>query len=394
MPSQQRTAPLPVLLALLALGTFAAVTSEVLPVGLLPAIGRGLNADEASVGLLVSAYAFVVAGASLPLTGLIARWPRKRVLTVLLVVYAAGNAAFALTHDYGVAVAARLLAALAHAGFFTVAIGAAIALVPEHRAGRAAAWVYSGTTLALAGGVPAGTALGTAIGWRWAFAAIALVLLVVAALVALLLPSAPPPAATATEPIRQTLRRRPVLLVAGVITLLTLGHYTAFTYASPILTSAGIGEGRVSLVLLGYGLAGALGLWLAGAAADREPLKALLAAALVTAIALLALGVPGRPVALVVVAMLVWGAAFWALPTLLQALARRASEEAADTAPGVVNATFNVGIAAGGLLGGRVLLLASPSATALAGAALVAGALALVGLSVTRPFEHRAPSRA
>lgn len=384
--------PVPVLLTLLALGVFAAVTSEVLPVGLLPAIGESLHADEASVGLLVSVYAVVVAGASLPLTGLLARWPRRRALWVLLVAYAVGNAVFALADDYAVAVAARLLAGFAHAGFFSVTIGTAVSLVPMERAGRAAAWVYAGTTLALAGGVPAGTALGTAIGWRWSFAAIALVLLTLAALMAVLLPSAPPPATTASEPVLRTLRKRPVLLIAAVISLLTLGHYTAFTYASPILTAAGVGDASVSLVLFGYGNAGALGLWVAGAVADREPRKALLVAVAMTTAALLALGIPGRPVGAVVIAMLVWGAAFGSLPTLLQTLAHRAASTSADTAPAVVNATFNLGISAGGLLGGRVLLMASPSMTAVAGAALTTLALLLVVAAGYRARAGRRPT--
>ena len=376
-------APVGVLLALLSLGTFAAVTSEVLPVGLLPQIGHSLHADEASVGLLVSAYALVVAVGSLPLTGLLARWPRRRTLSILFVAYAVGNAGFALAPNYGVAVGARLLAGLAHAAFFSAAVGTAVSLVPEERTGRAAAWVYSGTTLALAGGVPAGTALGEAIGWRWAFAASALVFVALAALAALLMPAAPPPAHSASESLRGTLRRRPVRVIAIVVTVLMLGHYTAFTYANPLLTSAGISEGNVSLVLFGFGLASGLGLWLAGLFADREPRRALIAAAAVTVAVLVLLGIPGRPVGLVIVVLVIWGAAFGSLPTLLQSLARRATPGSDDAAPGLVNATFNIGISGGGLLGGRVLLVAAPSATALTGAVLATVALALVALPVS-----------
>jgi predicted MFS family arabinose efflux permease len=367
-----------VALAVLTLATFAAVTAEMLPVGLLPMIARGLDTSEPRVGLLVSAYAVVVAVASLPLTALLSRWPRRRALTALLLAYAVGNGVFAVTDDYRVAVAARLLAALAHAGFFAVAVGAAVALVPPARAGRVTALVFTGVTLAFTAGVPAGTALGTAIGWRWAFTGIAALLLALAGLAATLLPAAPPPAATAHTPVGRVLRRGPVLRVAALTVVATLGHYTAFTYVSPILRAAGIGEEHVSLVLLGYGAAGALGLTLAGLLADRFPRPALAGAVLLIALPLGVIGAPGTSAALTVAGAVVWGVAFGGLPTLTQTAARRAAPDAGDAAPGLTNATTNIGIAGGGVLGGRELLAAAPQALALTGAALAAVSLLLV----------------
>ncbi|MEU2351180.1 MFS transporter [Modestobacter sp. NPDC049651] len=369
-------ARVPAALAVLTLATFAAVTAETLPVGLLPMIARDLGTSESRVGLLVSGYAVVVAIGSLPLTALLSRWPRRGALAALLVLYAAGNAVFAVTDDYRIALVSRLLAGLAHAGFFSVAIGAALSLVSPARAGRVTALVFAGVTIAFTAGVPAGTALGTAVGWRWAVAGIAAVLLLLAVLATLLLPAAPPPAAGAPAPVRQVLRRGPVLLVAVISVVLTLGHYTAFTYVSPILRAAGVAEDHVSLVLFGYGAAGALGLVLAGALADRVPRPALVGAALLVVLTLGAIGLSGTATALVVVAVVVWGVAFGAQPTLLQTAARRAAPDAGDAAPGLTNATTNVGIAGGGLLGG--LLVADPAVVALTGAALAAVALVLV----------------
>lgn len=375
--------------AVLTLATFAAVTAETLPVGLLPSIARGLSTDESRVGLLVSAYAVVVAVMSLPLTAVLARWPRRQALAVLLGAYAVGNALFAVTSSYPVAVAARLLAGLAHAGFFSVAVGAAVSLVAPDRAGRVTAWLFGGVTLAFAGGVPAGTALGTAVGWRAAFAGIAALLFLLAVLSLLLLPASPPPAASAPVPMRQVLRRGPVLLVALTTVVLTLGHYTAFTYVTPILSAAGVGESHVSLVLFGYGAAGAVGLTLAGTFADRLPRPALIGVAVLLAATLVAIGVAGSSLVVVVVAVVLWGVAFGAQPTLLQIAARRAAPDAGDAAPGLSNATTNVGIAGGGLLGGRELLVADPAVLALTGAALAVAALVLI---VVAPSGRPDPS--
>ena len=367
----------------LILATFAAVTAETLPVGLLSMIARDLDTTESRVGLLVSAYAVVVAVASLPLTALLGRWPRRHALTGLLAAYAVGNAVFAVTDSYAVAVAARLLAGLAHAGFFSVAVGAAVSLVPPARAGRVTAWVFGGVTLAFTLGVPAGTALGTAVGWRWAFAGIAAVLLLLAGAATALLPAAPPPAAADPTPVRQVLRRRPVLLVVAISVVLTLGHYTAFTYVSPILRAAGVGENSVSLVLFGYGAAGALGLVLAGALADRFPRPALIGAVVLVGLSLGAIGAFAASVVVTVTATVVWGVAFGAQPTLLQTATRHAAPDAGDAAPGITNATTNIGIAGGGLLGGRELLVADPPVLALTGTALAALALVLLLLAAT-----------
>jgi MFS transporter, DHA1 family, inner membrane transport protein len=169
-----------------------------------------------------------------------------------------------------------------------------------------------------------------------------------------------------------------VLGVAALTVVVTLGHYTAFTYVAPILRAAGIGEGSLSLVLLGYGAAGAVGLALAGALADRLPRRALAGAILLIAVPLGVMGAPGASAGATVGAAVVWGVAFGALPTLTQTAARRAAPDAGDAAPGLTNATTNVGIAGGGVIGGRELLVTAPPALALTGAGLAALALLVV----------------
>ena len=375
-----------VLLGLFTAATFAAISTEMLPVGLLRLMSDDLGVSDSRTGLLVSAYAVVVAVGSIPLTAVVARWPRRSVLAVLLVGYAVSNLALAVTDEWWVALACRLVAGAAHAGFFSVVVGAAVALVPAHRSGRAVAAIQAGNALALLGGVPLGTALGTAVGWRWSFVAAAALLLAVAALVVLLLPPAPAPASLPGVPVLQAVRARPLQRVALVVVVLMLGHFTVWTYVSPLLLDAGVPRSAVGLVLLGYGGAGGLGLLVAGAVVDRHPRTATALAVSGTGLALGAValagvagpgGGPGATTA-TVVAVVVWGAAFGTLPTLLQTAALRASPDSQDAAPAVINATFNVGIAGGALLGAQLLLVSPPPLLALVGAALAAAALLLL----------------
>lgn len=377
-------------LTVMGAAVFTAIATEVLPVGLLPVMSQGLGVTQARIGLLVSTYAVAVAVASVPLTAFLMRWPARSVLVGLLVTYALSNAALAAATDYWVAFGARLLGGLSHAGFFSVVFSAAVDLVPRAKAGRALAVVSAGNALSLAIGVPLGTALGVAVGWRWAFVLAGLVMLALAATVAVVIPGgAPPAAAEGRQPVLAAIRQRRLLRFATTLVVLTVGHYTAYTYLTSLLSDAGIGQSHVSLVLFGYGMAGLLGLAAAGVTVDRHPRAALSAAVLLIASCLFVLGLFGDRLVVTVVAVALWGLGFGAMPTLIQAAGLQATPRSPDAAPAVVNATFNIGIAAGGVIGGRELLVASPASLAFTGAALVSLSLALL---VTARTPRHAPS--
>ncbi len=128
----------------------------------------------------------------------------------------------------------------------------------------------------------------------------------------------------------------------------------------------------------GYGAAGILGLAVAGRVADRWPSRSLQVAVALTAGCVLAVGAATASTAATVTAVVVWGAAFGALPTLIFTAALRAAPHSPDAAPAVVNCTFNIGIAGGAFLGSRELLVTGPPALAYTGAALLLTGLVLL----------------
>ena len=366
------SAPGPVL-AVLVIGAFLALTSEVLPIGLLSPIASGLHASAAAVGVLVSVYAVIVAVASVPLTLWLRRWPRRPVLVLLLLGYAASTIVFGLADSYAVAFAARLAGGLVHAAFFSAVFAVGAEAMPPERAGRGIAIVSVGPTAGFALGVPLGTALGVGVDWRVAFVVDGVALAVVAVVAALVIPagtaaSGTPAAGRAPGADAGRALRR-LLPVAVVIAVLTLGHNTAFIYISPLLSLDGIRLAQQSVVLLVFGFAGAGGVALAALTVDWVPRGAAVGGAVLTALCLVLLAVrPASPVVFVVAAL--WGVSFAALIPLLQTIATTASPAAGDLAPAVVNSPFNIGIAGGGLLGGGALLLASPALLAWLGAGL------------------------
>src|ERR1700685_2920790 len=71
-------------LIILSLSAFAAVTTEMAPVGLLPAIGHAFGVAESTAGLLVSLYAVIVAVLAVPLTLATKRVPGQRLLLLAM----------------------------------------------------------------------------------------------------------------------------------------------------------------------------------------------------------------------------------------------------------------------------------------------------------------------
>jgi predicted MFS family arabinose efflux permease len=363
-------------LLVLALAGFAAVTTEMLPVGLLPLIGPDFHRSESSVGLLVSLYATMVMVLAVPMTWAAGRVPGKRLLLITMASYALTNLVCALAPSFGVFAVARGLGGLTHAVFFSVCIGYASRLVPSDKTGRALALVSAGASMALVLGSPLATALGDAAGWRAAFAALVLLTLVTFVLIAAFLPSVPAQRAPgqATAP---TGRRRDAVRVIAANAFAYLGQFTLYTYVTVILLRSGAGQAAVAPLLFLFGVFGLAGIWRAAPLLDRDPRRAALTILGLVVLGVLAVGASIPSLALVIVACVVWNAAFGPANSLFQSAAVRADAMPPELAGAWINATANFGIAAGAALGGVVLDAFDARALAWAGALPLALALAL-----------------
>ncbi|MBO9625793.1 MAG: MFS transporter [Microbacterium sp.] len=383
---------MPFTLYLLALAVFVMGTSEFMLAGLLPSIAADLDVGVGTVGLLTSAFAIgMVVGA--PVTAAFARrWPARSALTACVVVFAACHVIGALTPEFPVLFATRVVGALSNAGFLAVALTATIGLVAEDRKGRALAILLSGTTVATVAGVPAGALIGTAFGWRTTFWLIAV--LCVPAVVGIL--AGIPRRDTGAErddpapvPLVDELRplRSPRLLVAMLLgALVNGGTFAAFTYFAPIVTgTAGLDEGWVPVILVLFGVGSFVGVNLAGRLSDRHPGRVIaicgpLLAAGWVALALLA----AHPVALVVLAF-AQGLLAFAVGSTLIARVLYAASDAPTMGGAYATAALNVGAAGGPAIGGVML----GSAAGLLAPVWVAAAMTVVALAIALPSAYR-----
>jgi predicted MFS family arabinose efflux permease len=351
-------------LLVLAGAIFVSVSSEFLPTGLLPDIATDLGVSESRVGLLVTVFAFTVVVSTGPLTLLTRRVSRKWLLVALLGVFAVANVLAALSPTYEMLAAARVLGGLAHGLFWAVAGPYVALLVAPRQLARAVSVTTAGGSLAFILGVPLTAAIGHAIGWRFAFGAMAALVVGFAVLTIVSLPSlnhpvVPRTVTTATGSIVVPKRDRSYIavgIVALTVILIATGHNAFYTYIAPwTIAVAGVPPDLVSLLLLLYGVAGAVGLFFAAAFGDRYPRLTLniMAAGVVGSIVATALFAQGF-VATVIVMML-WSASFGGLPALFQTRAlHAASARIRDLTGAIVTTAFNSAIGLGALVGGIV----------------------------------------
>ncbi|MDQ1093993.1 putative MFS family arabinose efflux permease [Xanthomonas sacchari] len=341
------------LLALACAG-FVTILTETLPAGLLPAMAAGLQVEAAWIGQLVSVYALGSLLAAIPLTSATRRWRRRPLLLLAIAGFAIANTVTALSGDYALILAARLLAGVSAGLLWALLAGHASRMAAPAQQGRAIAVAMIGTPLALALGIPAGTLLGQHLGWRWAFGAMSLLSLALLAWVRAAVPDFAGQAPQAQLPLRRVMALPGVGQVLATLLPFVLAHNLLYTYVAPLLARIEP-EPALDRYLLLFGLSALLGIVGVGVWIDRWLRPLLLASITLFALAALALALWPRAPTLVATALALWGLAFGGCATLFQtAMARRAGA-AADLAQSLIVTTWNLAIAVGGGLGGALL---------------------------------------
>ncbi len=375
---------MPLAILALTIAAYAIGTTEFVIVGLLPTVANDLNITLPLAGLIVSVYALGVTFGAPILTALTGKVERKPLLLGLMALFIVGNTVAALSPSYEILLVARVLAAFAHGVFFSVGSTIAADLVPENRRASAIAMMFMGLTVAIVTGVPLGTYIGQIFGWRATFWAVALLGVLAFAAIAALLPNtlqkAPP--ASLLDQLR-VLGSGRLLIVFAMTALGYGGTFVAFTFLAPILQEiTGFSEQSVSLILVLYGIAIAIGNIAGGKIANHNPVKALVGLFILQAIVLVILTFTAVSPVLAIVTLAALGfLQFGNVPGLQLYVVKLAKEHrpgAVDVASALNIAAFNLGIAIGAWLGG--IVVESPlglGATPWVGAILVVVALLL-----------------
>jgi DHA1 family inner membrane transport protein len=366
-------------LAALFLGAFVVGTAELVVVGVLNSIAADLTVSISTAGTLVSAYALGISIGGPVLNGVSIRFGRRAMLLSSLAAYTLGNLIAVTAANFGMLLVARVITGALHGLFIGVAFAVAASLVKPERMGWAISIVFGGIAVSTALGVPLGTLVGQEFGWRATF--VAIVILGVGALVVALF-LVPPVANNGlggfSAQARHALAPR-VLALLGVGFLLLGGQFAALTYLSVFLLDVThISSGLISVFLLAYGIANAVGTFAGGWAADRSATKTLVGANVLLVLALGMLYLVGSVPILVAVALAVWGLVGFGLVPSLQYRVVSLAGPGRDFAATLPASAVTLGIAVGAIIGGWAVAGRGPSGAVVAGLVICAVALPAV----------------
>jgi len=364
----------------LAVAAFGIGTTEFVIMGLLPEVAGDLAVSIPKAGLLISAYALGVAFGGPFLALGAAKLPRKAMLIGLMGVFVLGNMGCALAPNYELLMVARIVTSFCHAAFFGIGAVVAADLVPREKRAQAMALMFSGLTIANVLGVPFGTILGQAAGWRATFWAVTGIGLLAMTALALWVPSHIEGGKHGLAKEMQALKVPQVWVGLATSVMASISMFVLFTYIAPFLRDVtGIAPHRVGGVLLLFGIGITIGNFAGARLADWRLMPSLMVIFLLTALALAVFTVTGSRPLPAIVTLFLWGGLIFAACTSLQARVVDRAGAGADLASTLNIGSFNLGNAIGAWLGGLVIA----HGCQLIDLAWVGSAAALVALGMT-----------
>ncbi|WP_027165446.1 MFS transporter [Mesorhizobium sp. WSM3224] len=352
----ERTEPAWGAVVSLALGVFGLVTAEFLPASLLTRLAQDLGVSEGAAGQAVTATAVVGAIAAPTMAIVTKRLDRRLVMWILSVLLIVSNLLAAFASSLTMLLLARVVLGVALGGFWSMSAAMALRLVPMRLMPRAMSIILTGVSVATVTAAPVGAYVGDIWGWRTAFM-IAAVVGALALLVQLAtLPSLPPTTVASFRTLIAVLKRPMIRVALLVVLLVASGQFAGFTYVRPFLETVPVMPiETISLVLLAYGIGGFFGNFAGAFLAERNLKMAVGLAPLLIALSAVALLVLGASPIIAAAAVTAWGFAFGAVPVGLQTWLVRAAPDQAESAGGLMVATFQVAIALGAIVGGLLV---------------------------------------
>ncbi|RJF80742.1 MFS transporter [Oleomonas cavernae] len=364
----------------LAVASFGIGTTEFVIMGLLLDVARDFQVTVPQAGMLVSGYALGVTIGAPILAIATARLPRRLALLWLMGLFILGNLLCAVAPGYWLLMGARVVTSFCHGAFFGLGAVVAAEVVPPRQRAQAIALMFAGLTLANVLGVPFGTALGQALGWRATFWAV--VGIGVAAGVALYL-WLPRNLAVSTGGLLREVRalRQPQVLLAMLISALASASlFSVFTYIAPILEQVtGLEPAGVTWVLLIFGVGLTLGNLAGGRLADWRLMPTVIAIFIALTAVLVVFTQTSAALWPAVITIFIWGVLVFALVSPLQMRVVNEATQAPNLASTINQGAFNLGNATGAWVGG----LAITYGISYADMPWVGAALALVALGFT-----------
>lgn len=340
------------------LAAFAFGTAEFVIAGVLPDVALGLGVSIPVAGHLVTGYAIGIAVGGPLLAVATKKLSRKTLIILLGGIFTLGQVLCALAPNFELLLAARVLVSVVHGTYFGIAAIVAVNLVPADKRGFAVALILSGLTVSNILGVPGGTAIGNALGWRTTFWAVGALGLFSTAAIAVFLPARAGEAATSGSFLHEfrTLGRQQIVTSLAIAILTMIGQYSLFTYIAPLLLEVtGIDTATLPWMLLLYGVGSTIGVFIGGRLADWKLMPSLIGILASQALAFTIVYLVSPNPWIMTAAVLFWGGVNFAFGSPLQSRILAWAADAPNLASALIPSCFNIGIAMGAILGATLL---------------------------------------
>lgn len=361
-------------LIILALSTFAIVTTELAPIGLLTPMAKGLGQSESMIGVTVTLYAWVGAISALLSSLFLGNLPKKPLLLILTLIILISNSLCATVDNYSWLLFARVIGALAHGAFWAMIGVTVVSLAPGRFIGLATSIVFGGVSAASVFGVPLSNYIGLNSSWRTAFWLMSALSVVAFVGIALIVPTVKNKSTPGIAALRQVMRSAALCKIYAATLLVITVHFAAFTFIEPWLQGvASVSSSMIPVVLFVFGLAGLAGNFLTGALIDKwlKPMVALsviLIAATLMVLGRLSNSLTSSEILLLVI---VWGLSVPGIFVGFQTWVLRLAGDNAFPATAIYVSLFNGAIGSGALVGAWLVSLFSiPVLLGIAGIAI------------------------
>lgn len=340
----------------IALGLFGLCTIEFGVVGIMPEIMRRFSVTAPQAGMLTGVFALVVSLFGPFLVLMFSRFNRKTMLLVALAVFTLSSLASAFVTSFGTLLWVRMVPALLHPVYFSLAFVSAVSLYPKQQAAKASSLVFLGTTIGIVLGVPITTYVASTLSYEAAFYFTAAVNALSFLGVLFLLPQMPASTSGSSGQQLHILKKPELWLNIASTGLIFAGMFAAYSYAAEYLkTVAGMSSDTISALLVLFGLGGVAGNMLAGKLIGRNMVQTVIAHPLLIAVALLLVMTFCRYGAPMVAIMIFWGAAHTSSLVITQIWLTSEAPEAPEFATSLFASFANLGIAAGAAVGGKFI---------------------------------------
>lgn len=382
MKSQQVN---PLLILILALGVFAIITTEVGIIGVLPLITQKFNITAAQAGWLVSIFALVVAVSGPFLTLLVSGINRKTILLIAVLLFAISNVVYAYTTRFDMMLIFRIIPAIFHPVFFSVALVTGAKLVPPEKSSQAVAKVFTGITAGFAFGVPLTSYLAERFSLEAAFWFGAAVSIIAFIGIWIWLPSMPVQEKMSYGKQIGVLRKPALWLNIAAVIFIFAAMFSVYSYFAEYLGQVTRMDGSwISVMLLAFGVIMIAGNLVFGQLLHRNIPRTVLLFPVLYMAAYLLVFYAGSYFIPMIIMVFVWGAIHSGGLIVSQTWLTTESQEAPEFGNSLFVSFSNLGITLGTSIGGWFIAQLGIHQVIWSG--IIFGLLALVSIVVKIKF--------